>query len=300
MKNLGLITFAVVICAIGVTSTVSNMVSVAMNGTGDFPIEGAEKDGVYYVWERDITESLEGINWTNLDTVNGHIKVNVHEDSTIDNAEIHALIKIKPSWLSGKDNVLEAKKFYEVSVEKADDKLVVRGIHPKSKPSGISNASIQFDVKLPQRMNTDVHSVNGKIEVNDLQGQLIVSTVNGGIVTENCPQLNQAHSTNGSIKLYDLASLQKAKTVNGSIDVRFDESPATPMNVNTVNGSVKFQMPNDANFDMKVNTVNGGISYNSSHFNGTHKKRSVNGQMNGGGPEVSVSTVNGSVSFKEQ
>jgi hypothetical protein len=299
MKNVGLITFVIVICVIGVSSTLSNMVSVAMNGSGGFSVEGAEKDGSYYVWERDLSEPLEGIDWTKLDTINGHINVISHEDASIDTAEIHAVIKIKPSWLSGKDNVLEAKKYYDVSVERDDHKLVVRGVHPKSKPRGISNASIQFDVKLPARMNADVHTVNGKIDVSSIQGKVIVSTVNGGIETEKCPQLDQAQSTNGSIKLRDLTSLQKAKTVNGSIDVRFNESPSLPMNVNTVNGSVKFHLPNDAKYDMKVNTVNGGINYDSSRFNGTHKKREVYGKMNGGGPELNVSTVNGSVSFQD-
>lgn len=299
MKQAGLVIFVLAVCAVGVMSTVANLYTTAMNGTGEYSNEGFEKDGSYYVWTRDFTEPLEGIEWGKFDTVNGKIEISAHEDPSITDAVIHAEIKIKSSWLSGEDAVLEAKKFYEVVIERNQSKLVARGVHPKHQPKNISGAVIHLEVKLPKHFNTEAHSVNGKVSAKQIEGELVLSTVNGEVNTTECPGLKDVHTVNGSIKLQDVASLQKANTVNGSIDARFNTNPTQPIHADAVNGSIKLSFPQDAKYNLEVHTVNGSINYNKDRFSGTQKKREVKGTINGGGVDVKVSTVNGSVSFKD-
>ncbi len=299
MKSKSLLVVIIAACMVGAYTSMTNLFSHAMTGTGEFSNEGHQKEGRYYVWERDMTESLEGIEWGMFETVNGTIAITSHEDPDINEAKVHAVIKIKPGWLSGESAVLNAKRFYDVKVEKHEDKIIVTGVHPKHKPRGISHASIALDVVIPKRLNAEVHSVNGKIKADRIDGEMVLTNANGRIETTQCMRVKKAKTVNGAIDLHDLVSLRHVEAVNGSIAARFAESPKQSCEANTVNGSLKFYFPRDAKYNMRVNTTNGSINYPQDRFDGLHKKGEVNGKINGGGAEVIAGTVNGSVSFRD-
>jgi DUF4097 and DUF4098 domain-containing protein YvlB len=88
-----------------------------------------------------------------------------------------------------------------------------------------------------------------------------------------------ADTTNGSIKLI-LAGLEgdgiRAETTNGSIDVKLPEALKATVSARCMNGSISV---NNLPFEKTGE--------------GTRKK--LDGRINGGGPPVTLETVNGSI-----
>ena len=107
-----------------------------------------------------------------------------------------------------------------------------------------------------------------------------------------------------------------AHTVNGTVTVSLDRAPADkPMSFSSLNGKVDVTLPADTKARLRLKTTNGEIY---SDFDvkmepdnakpvvedtrgerGTHRIRvdrnSILGSINGGGPEYSFQTMNGTI-----
>lgn len=142
-----------------------------------------------------------------------------------------------------------------------------------------NDVNVEFEVRVPKDVAFEGRTVNGGIDA-DVEGAAAVSTVNGGIEVE-------------------ASSLTEATTVNGSIraSVRADRAGKEDIKLSTVNGSVRLSLPDGASADVSAKTVNGGITSDFSEIEVRQKwgPRSAEGRIGGGGRELDVSTVNGSI-----
>ncbi len=144
-----------------------------------------------------------------------------------------------------------------------------------------NDVKVNFTVHVPAGVVLIGKTVNGGVEATRLNGDLALSTVNGSVT----------FSTTGQAR---------ASTVNGSIKGEMGQASWTgTLKMSTVNGGITLTMPGDLNTDVRFTTVNGDIK---SDFpvtiTGSVSKRRLQGTIGGGGRELSLDTVNGSVTLK--
>ncbi|HYH85767.1 MAG TPA: DUF4097 family beta strand repeat-containing protein [Pyrinomonadaceae bacterium] len=144
-----------------------------------------------------------------------------------------------------------------------------------------NDTSVNFRVRVPAGVRFAGRTVNGKVEADNLTADVEATTVNGGINI----------STSG---------LARAKTVNGSIRALMGRSDwSNGLVFTTVNGGIELSFPAGLNTEVDAKTLNGEIT---SDFpltvTGRFSKRRMTGTIGGGGRELRLETVNGSVQIR--
>jgi len=123
-----------------------------------------------------------------------------------------------------------------------------------------SDVRVDFVVRVPAGTRFEGHNVNGNVEVEDLRSDVTLATVNGRIRA----------STSGRI--------HRASTVNGGIEVSVPRGIGAELRASTVNGAIETDFP--------------------VQMSGRIGRRSVQGTIGTGGPEMRLSTVNGSIRLR--
>jgi hypothetical protein len=144
-----------------------------------------------------------------------------------------------------------------------------------------NDVSVNFTVRVPAGVRFTGKTVNGRVEAEGLSADVEARTVNGGINV----------STTG---------LARATTVNGSIRVLMGRADWTDeLEFKTVNGGIDLSVPASLSAQVQVKTVNGDISTDfPMTVTGTFSKRRLNGTIGGGGRDLRLETVNGSVQLR--
>ncbi len=135
----------------------------------------------------------------------------------------------------------------------------------------------------PESVRFEGYTVNGEVDVDGAEADVRVETVNGDVEVRT-------------------TGFAEASTVNGDITC-FLGTSSLPADVEfeTVNGSIRVEMPEGLNADLHASTVNGSIE---SDFpilvTGRVTRRTLRGEIGAGGPELRVSTVNGSIQLRRR
>lgn len=145
-----------------------------------------------------------------------------------------------------------------------------------------NDVSVEFTIRLPKGVKLDASTVNGGLSIEGATAQVKARTVNGSI---------EAASTSGPVS---------ARTVNGGIRVKAGSIGEGPVEYETVNGGITLELPQGLNANIEMRTVNGSVT--SEDFpitvQGRFDRRRISGKIGKGGPELSVSTVNGSINLR--
>lgn len=140
-----------------------------------------------------------------------------------------------------------------------------------------NDVKVRFHVRVPEGVHFTGRTVNGEVTAERLTADVQARTVNGRIRI----------ATEGAAE---------AETVNGAIEVRMGRSPQGDLHFETVNGSVTVEMPEEVNAEIIAKTVNGSIRTDFPvTVQGRYGARRLEGRIGRGGPEISISTVNGSI-----
>jgi len=153
---------------------------------------------------------------------------------------------------------------------------------PKGHSSVNNNdTTVDFTVRVPAGVRFKGRTVNGKVSADNLSADVDASTVNGSISV----------STTG---------LARARTVNGSIKARMGRADwSDELEFKTVNGGIDLSVPASLSAQVEVRTLNGAISTDfPMTVTGTVSRRRLNGTVGGGGRELRLETVNGSVHLR--
>lgn len=145
-----------------------------------------------------------------------------------------------------------------------------------------NDVEVSFTVRVPAGVRFRGRTVNGDVEATNLTADVDASTVNGSINVST-------------------AGLASAKTVNGSITAtmgRADWSDA--LEFHTVNGAIELNMPAGLSTEVEAETLNGDIQTDFPlTVTGRFSKRHLTGTIGGGGGrELRLKTVNGSVAIR--
>src|SRR5438874_1684661 len=144
-----------------------------------------------------------------------------------------------------------------------------------------NDTSVNFTVRVPAGVRFTGHTVNGKVSAENLSADVEAMTVNGS-VNVSTTGLARAHTVNGSITATmgraDWEGEMEFKTVNGGIDVTFPSGLSAEVEAKTLNGEIT------SDFPLTVQ--------------GTFSRRHMTGTIGGGGRELRLETVNGSVQIR--
>jgi hypothetical protein len=158
--------------------------------------------------------------------------------------------------------------------------------------------NMNFAIQVPVNTSVELKSING--------GHIDVTGISGELDVEN---------TNGTVNLKNVSGSVVAHTLNGAITVTLDRAaPDKPMSFTSLNGRVDVTLPADTKARLRVKTTNGAVY---SDFDvklepdgskpvvedgrgqgGKYRirmDRGVYGSINGGGPEYTFQTMNGSI-----
>jgi DUF4097 and DUF4098 domain-containing protein YvlB len=222
-----------------------------------------------------------------VNTINGGIQVKTHtgKDVLIDISGKDASTRKAPN---GMKQILNGSS--GVNIEEENNVVFIR--------SNLGNDS--FVLLVPEASSVHLRSINGK--------ELRVEGVSGEI---------NAETVNGAIAIVDASGPVVAHALNGRLTATLKQLPAgKPMSFSTLNGRIDITLPPAAKADLKINNQL-GETYSDfdldvrTSVNRTESKREkgpkyrinveriATAKINGGGPEISLRSLHGSIYIRQ-
>ncbi len=256
-----------------------------------------------------------------VENINGSIEISGWDQSTID---------IAATRYAETDQMLAQLK---VDVAVAADGVHIRTIvPPEAHNVGVkyvlkvprraelaeirsSNGSIRVN-EIEGAAN--LHTSNGSVHASKTRGKLEIGTSNGSVQINENEGETDVRTSNGSVHASVIRGPLTATTTNGGMHVDLEESRGGPVTLTTSNGGVDLKLGSVTQSDVKASTSNGGItlrmpasagarvravtsSHNkvSSDFDvrkeGTNSESHLEGVVGAGGPNVELTTSQGSI-----
>jgi hypothetical protein len=178
------------------------------------------------------------------------------------------------------------------TVEEEDNQITVHA------PAGGHGGLV---ISVPTDTSLDLNCMNCPIQVEGVNGEIAVESMNGKVSLTNVSGNVLAHSMNGTLLV----------TMN-----RVD--PVKPLSFTTMNGTIDVTLPADFKANVKLSTGHGEI-YSDFDFklgggtitqqnNSTEgrfrvtleRDRTLVGTINGGGPEATFKTYNGTIYIRKK
>jgi hypothetical protein len=145
------------------------------------------------------------------------------------------------------------------------------------------------------------------------------STNNGSISVEGISGEIDVNNLNGSISITNVSGAVIAHSLNGKLIVSMNQvTPNKAMSFSTLNGDVDVTLPADVKANLKMKSENGDIfsdfeillkpssSQPVAESSGDKKRykikfdRAMTGTINGGGPDMSFTTLNGTIFIRQK
>ncbi|MFE3845597.1 DUF4097 family beta strand repeat-containing protein [Thermoplasmatota archaeon] len=240
------------------------LISIGISGCIDFDSEPSGPEIKVYIeneYEADDNAALS------VSTVNGAISITVWEGETI------ALNATKRTRY-GEDDLEKA----DIAVSENGDKIKIEIQHEQP----IRSRAVDLDIKIPYNVTIDsVSTTNGPIAVEEADGFVSATTLNGGIEIKGTTGIGNLVSTNGWInaEVYDIKEDIDIETTNGGVTLYL---------ISTINASIK------------ISTTNGGIIVDADFINKTEDTyNSYRGIIGSGENSINIITTNGKIQIEE-
>lgn len=162
------------------------------------------------------------------------------------------------------------------------------------------SASVSFRIKIPDDAELEARSQNGSIEAREIGGSSRLRTSNGSIKAHGVGGALDVESSNGSIRAYDVHGPVNASTKNGSItaEVTTDDLPEG-FRLETTNGSVDLELDAGVAASISARTRNGRVSTDFEGGSQDRRRKTLDVDLNGGGPRIELESTNGSIRVRE-
>ncbi len=253
------------------------------------------------------TYSASAISTVSLKNRNGPISLQAWDTDEIQ----LKVTKRAKGW--GLDQTEDILKEIQVEPIHEGETLTIRAVWPNHWSWWGRSASVRYEIKLPRTMNVETKSsngrvcaaglegkqrystANGRIQVQGSKGSLEAETANGAIEIDGASGVLEARTKNGSIRIQNIRGRLQAKTMNGRVRASFSAPPDGEVALNTKNGSVRLTLPSQTHADVVARTANGSIATDFPLGVQGEIGKKLEGKLRGGGPPITISTVNGSI-----
>lgn len=159
------------------------------------------------------------------------------------------------------------------------------------------SSRVRFLIKVPNSYNVDLNTGGGSIQIEDLIGDVEARTSGGSIRLGKIIGDVDIRTSGGSIKVEEVTGNIHGHTSGGSIRATIAKQPTEDCRLTTSGGSITAYLASDIKIDLKAST-SGGRVRSELPVTGSLDKRSIKGEINGGGPELFLRTSGGSVNIK--
>jgi hypothetical protein len=216
-----------------------------------------------------------------IDTESGSIEVESHSSDTVD-------VRVEKKGKKSED--------FEVTFSQDGNNVRVVGEQAGNRFWGSSGAN--FIVKVPQQYNVDLKTSGGSISLSSLEGKVDAYTSGGSIKLGRIIGDVDVKTSGGSIRVEEVAGEINAHTSGGSIKVSISKQPLKDSRLTTSGGSVSAYLLPSIEVDLVASTSGGRVN-SAFDVNGKVSKTSIKGEINGGGPRLTLKTSGGSVNVKK-
>ncbi len=196
---------------------------------------------------------------------------------------------------------------------------------------------VKFLITVPLEYDIDLHTSGGSISVFDLEGEVLSKTSGGSLTFENITgdiigrtsggsikigeiigDVNahtsggsvriesvegdiDVHTSGGSITIDDAMGAVKASTSGGSVTAYLSRQPERDCRLTTSGGSLTIYLDNNIGMDVDARTSGGRIHTDFPiKLSGTINPRSLDAEVNGGGPELYLRSSGGGIHLKKK
>jgi hypothetical protein len=215
------------------------------------------------------TYPLAATGRVSLSNVNGSVRVSAWDREEV---KVDAIKRARSD---------EALKEAEIVVDARADAIDIRTRYPEHRNRHDDGASVDYTITVPRRARLDeLKTVNGSVEIEGASGEVRASSVNGAV---------------RGVRLLGEVGLS---TVNGRVEAEFERLEGKRVSLKSVNGTVVVRLPQGVGLHLNAATVHGEIE---SDFDLTVRRirfapgRDVDTVLGGGGSDVQLRTVNGSI-----
>ncbi|MDX1383195.1 MAG: DUF4097 family beta strand repeat-containing protein [Thermoanaerobaculia bacterium] len=189
----------------------------------------------------------------------------------------------------GRSRASEAMEALRIEVDHDGDSLHIRTVYPESRSGWLFGrkveAKVSYRVTVPREVSLHAHTINGNVSVEAVSGTIDARTTNGQIRIAEAAGKANASTTNGNIRAelrkVDRASDCVFRTTNGGITLWVSEDVGAEVAARTTHGSINSDFPT---------LVRGGSD--------SWRRNRLEGEINGGGTNLTLETVNGSIQLR--
>jgi lia operon protein LiaG len=185
---------------------------------------------------------------------------------------------LKPIYPGGEDNTGQG-----IALEKSGNMITLRYLLP------ITQEAKNYKIKIPEGAYLKIKSGcerNTGVTLSNLKGEIDVDVCSG-------------------IKLKNVTGPLVLSTINGNVDVTFTTvSKDKPISIATINGEIDVTLPAATPANIEMSNISGNMySDFDFHTDDKNMKRiggnSVNTQINGGGLDIKLHTINGNIYLRK-
>lgn len=175
---------------------------------------------------------------------------------------------------------------------------------------------VEYKVRVPKACSVKLSGVSNTTAIQGVEGEMIFKTVSGPITLEDISGPIKINSVSGRVSGKQVSGPLAFNTVSGKIRMQASHFPSIdghtvsgniniqtpiaegPYHFNSVSGEVDFIVPLDSTISASLNSISGRIktplTTTSSHIKGGNSRL----EIQGGGVEVQVKSVSGSLYLK--
>ncbi|HTR23380.1 MAG TPA: DUF4097 family beta strand repeat-containing protein [Terriglobales bacterium] len=211
-----------------------------------------------------------------IENINGPVHI-----TGWDRAEVK-VDAVKSAW--SKERFDQAR----IDVDASADRISIRTEYPNhdrtfnfgTDEERNNPARVEYTISVPRQARLDeIKLVNGRLDIQDVVGEVHASCVNGRMEARN------------------LQGRTELNTVNGTLDAEVGQMPSSGVKLSSVNGRLHVTLPSDASAEVEASTVSGHISndFGLTVIRHQYVGHSLHGQLGSGGTLVKLSNVNGTI-----
>jgi DUF4097 and DUF4098 domain-containing protein YvlB len=255
------------------------------------------------------------------DHIEKHFKVDAHPVITLHNPD--GMVTVK-AWTKPEVMVVANRSTNQVEVDAVQTgNRVDIMTHPVADGTDTSGLRADFEIRVPQDAELQIHDDSGAVSVNsvlgdmnvetvgagvelsDAAGYLTVKTVDGGFQCERCAGRIEVSSIGGSFRLLDLRSYQvRAQTSKGNILFSGEFLPNGMYELKNYSGVIEVRFSPDDSFDMSATSLKGKVNNEAKLAPPNHPQHfysrfnnSLFGSFNSGRAKVELSSFDGTINI---
>jgi DUF4097 and DUF4098 domain-containing protein YvlB len=255
------------------------------------------------------------------DHVEKHFKVDAHPVITLHNPNGTVTVK---AWSKSEVMVVATPASDQVEVDAAQTgNRVDIMTHPVSGSASPDGLKADFEIRVPEDAELQIHDDSGAVNVNsvmgdmnvetvgagvdlaDAAGYLTVKTIDGPFQCERCAGRIEVSSISGNFRLTDLRSYQvRAQTSKGNILFSGEFLPNGMYELKNYSGVIEVRFSPGDSFDLSATSLKGKVNNEAKLAPPSHQQHfyskfnnSLFGSFNSGRAKVELSSFDGTINI---